>query len=53
MEITETKEHEDGSATYHFDMTDEEKIALLRYGIVAALTNAIKESNEKYAPREE
>jgi hypothetical protein len=48
MEVTLRKEHEDGSATYIFDMTDVERHSLLRLGIVTALERAI-ESAEKYS----
>jgi len=37
MEVTELKEHEDGSATYRFDMTAEEHEAMCRNGITWAI----------------
>lgn len=37
MEVSLIKEHEDGSATYMFDMTDEEKNVLVPSGIQLAL----------------
>jgi hypothetical protein len=47
MEVKLLKEHEDGSATYAFDMNDEERNSLLSLGIITALERGIKES-EKY-----
>jgi hypothetical protein len=40
------KEHEDGSATYSFDMTPEERETLLSLGIITALKNGIKEGSK-------
>ena len=37
MEVKAIIEHEDGSATYEFDMTAEEKEALCRNGILWAI----------------
>lgn len=37
MEVTNIIEHEDGSATYHFDMTAEENEAMCRNGILWAI----------------
>ena len=34
MEVVETKEHEDGSATYTFDMTEEERKICTEQGIL-------------------
>jgi hypothetical protein len=48
MEVTLRKEHEDGSATYIFDMTDDERNSLLRLGIITALERGI-EASKKYA----
>jgi hypothetical protein len=47
MEINLRKEHEDGSATYTFDMNDDERLALLHLGIITALERGI-ESAKKY-----
>lgn len=47
MEVVLIKEHEDGGATYQFDMTDEERNSLLTLGIITALERGIKEA-EKY-----
>jgi hypothetical protein len=41
MEVTELKEHEDGSATYRFDMTPEEHTAMCQNGIVWAIVSGI------------
>ena len=40
------KEPEDGSATYSFDMTSEERETLLSLGIITALKNGIKEGSK-------
>ena len=47
MEVVLIKEHEDGSATYKFDMNDEERNSLLTLGIITALERGIKDA-EKY-----
>lgn len=47
MEVNLRKEHEDGSATYTFDMNDEERCSLLRLGIITALERGI-EASKKY-----
>lgn len=47
MDLKLVKEHEDGSATYTFDMSDEERLALLHLGIITALKQGIEEG-EKY-----
>ncbi len=41
MEVKELKEHEDGSATYQFDMTPEEHEAMCKNGIVWAIVSGI------------
>lgn len=46
MQVTLRKEHEDGSATYTFDMNDEERHALLRLGIIIALERGIAEAKK-------
>ena len=46
MEITLLKENEDGSATYTFDMTDDERLQLLNLGIITALKNGIEEGKK-------
>jgi hypothetical protein len=52
MELTLVKEHDDGGATYSFDMNDQERLALLHLGIITALEKGIKEG-EKYADNED
>ena len=47
MDLKLVKEHEDGSATYTFDMSDEERLALLHLGVITALKQGIEEG-EKY-----
>lgn len=51
MDVLLVKEHEDGSATYTFDMTDQERDSLMRFAIIEALKKGIKEGN-KYTPSE-
>ena len=36
-EVTNIEEHEDGSATLHFDLTDEEIKVLIQWGIKEAI----------------
>lgn len=47
MKVELIKEHEDGSADFHFDMTPDEVTSLLRHGIMEALKAGIAEG-EKY-----
>lgn len=51
MDILLVKEHEDGSATYTFNMTDQERDSLMRFAIIEALKKGIEEGN-KYTPPE-
>jgi hypothetical protein len=37
------KEHEDGSASYQFDLTKDEANALLTYGILEAIKTGLRE----------
>ena len=46
MEVVLIKEHEDGSATYKFDMTDAESNSLLTLGIITALERGIKDAKK-------
>ena len=46
MQVTLLHENSDGSACYSFDLTKEEQDMLLRYGILEALKNAIKEGEK-------
>jgi hypothetical protein len=39
------KEHEDGSATFQFDLTKDEANALLTYGILEAIKAGIREGD--------
>jgi len=52
MDLKLVREHEDGSATYTFDMSDEERLALLHLGIITALERGIEEG-KKYRDDEE
>ena len=51
MDLKLVKEHEDGSATYTFDMSDEERLALLQLGIITALKAGIEEGRKYDAER--
>jgi hypothetical protein len=46
MEVVLVKEHEDGSATYEFDMTDVERNSLLSLGIITALKQGIEDAKK-------
>ena len=46
MKVELLTEHEDGSATFMMDMTDQEKTVLLCLGIVAGLEKAIKDAEQ-------
>ena len=46
MLVTLLHENSDGSACYSFDLTKEEQDMLLRYGILEALKNAVKEGEK-------
>ena len=46
MKVELLTEHEDGSATFRIDMSDEDKTALLCLGIVAGLEKAIKDAEQ-------
>jgi hypothetical protein len=46
MEVVLVKEHEDGSATYKFDMNDEERNSLLTLGIITALKKGIEDAKK-------
>jgi hypothetical protein len=41
MEVKEIKEHEDGSATYQFDMTEEEHRVMCQQGILWCIVAGI------------
>ena len=42
MEVSNIVEHEDGSATFSFDLTDEEKTVLLQLGILTAIKRGVE-----------
>jgi len=46
MQVTLIKENDDGSANYNFDLTREEEINLVRYGLLASLKDAIRLGDE-------
>jgi hypothetical protein len=43
MQVDLIKEHEDGSATFQFDLTNEEAKALLTFGILEAIKAGLRE----------
>jgi hypothetical protein len=43
MNVELVEEHDDGSATYNFDLTWEERNLLLNLGIITAIKNGINE----------
>jgi len=52
MEVTLLKEHEDGSATYTFNMSEEERNSLLTHGIMTALKQGIEDAKEYLGEQE-
>jgi hypothetical protein len=46
MEVKLIRENEDGSADYSFDMTDEERQALMRWAIIEALKRGVEEGKK-------
>ena len=46
MKVEMVKEHEDGSATFIFDMTDEEKESIVVFGLRRALEEAVARGEE-------
>jgi hypothetical protein len=43
IKVTQIVDNPDGSATVHFDLDEEAKEAMLRYGILQALLNSVSE----------
>jgi hypothetical protein len=52
VEVTQIRENPDGSADFSFELTALEKEALIRFAIMEAIKNGIKEGM-KYAVRED
>lgn len=52
MKVEFVEEKEDGSGVFTFDLTESEKNALLRYGIIAILEKAIAEDKYYAEPHE-
>lgn len=42
MNVTLIEEHEDGSATYNFDMSDRERTEIIKIGILAGIKKGIE-----------
>jgi hypothetical protein len=50
--VKEVVEHEDGSATITFDVSDEAKQTLINQGLVALLEKAVSEQHPEYKVNE-
>lgn len=48
MQVLDITEHEDGSATFHFDLTSEETKLLLDWAIKEAIKNGIKQGEKVF-----
>lgn len=46
MDVKLIRENEDGSADYTFDMTEDERQALMRFAIIESLKRGIEEGNK-------
>jgi len=46
MKVELIKEHEDGSASFMIDMSDEERAAFIRLGLIAALEQGIEDAKK-------
>ena len=53
MQVTLLHENEDGSACYSFDLTEEERNQLLRFGIIESLKKALREGEKLTCQGEE
>ena len=53
IEIEHLKDNDDGSCNVVLNADNEANMFLIRYGLVAALTDAINKAKEEYTPREE
>ena len=52
MELTLTKENEDGSADYNINLTSEEQAQVFRFGLIEMLKRVVEEG-KKYVPASE
>lgn len=50
--VTELVEHEDGSATITFDVSDDAKQALINEGLTALLEKVVSEQHPEYEVKE-
>jgi hypothetical protein len=48
MKVVETIEHEDGSATITFDLTEEEREFLLQYGLTELIKNGVEQMKNNF-----
>lgn len=46
IDVQLIKENPDGSAVYSFDLTQEEQLALMRFGIITALKAGLEEAKQ-------
>lgn len=53
MNVELIKEHEDGSASYYFDLTKEEAESLIRFGLIEALKAGIREGDKLKVDQDE
>ena len=53
IEIEHMKDNDDGSCNVMLNTDNEANLFLIRYGLVAALTDAIAKAKEEYTPKEE
>jgi hypothetical protein len=48
MQVNEITEHEDGSATLHFELTNEELKLLIEWALKEAIKNTIKLAEDAF-----
>jgi hypothetical protein len=53
IEVTKTKENEDGSADFKLDLDEEAIEFLVRYGLVKAIEEAVNKAEKEYTPDEQ
>lgn len=53
MNVELLKDNPDGSAVFTFEMSADEVQSIIRYGIIAALKDAVLTAKEAYTPEDE
>jgi hypothetical protein len=53
IELEHLKDNDDGSCNITLSTDNEANLFLIRYGLVAALTDAINQAKEEYTPKDE